>query len=78
MRCALTGIRDQLCLATKFTSGFKRPGDGSKIAVNFQGNSIKSMRLSVEASLKKLQTSYIDLLWMHCTPFCSLLEHLCL
>lgn len=28
---------------------------------NFGGNGTKSMRVSVEASLKKLQTDYIDL-----------------
>ena len=28
---------------------------------NFGGNSAKSLHISVEASLKKLQTSYIDL-----------------
>ena len=28
---------------------------------NFGGNSAKSLHVSVEASLKKLQTSYIDL-----------------
>lgn len=28
---------------------------------NFTGNSTKSLRTSVDASLKKLQTSYIDL-----------------
>ena len=35
------------------------------IQVNFCGNSRKSMHVSVEASLKKLQTSYIDLLYVH-------------
>ena len=29
------------------------------------GNSIKSLNLSVEASLKKLKTSYIDILYVH-------------
>ena len=33
--------------------------------VNYQGNHRKSLHLSVEDSLKKLQTSYIDLLYLH-------------
>ena len=33
--------------------------------MNFAGNGKKSMHVSVEASLKKLQTSYIDILYVH-------------
>ena len=33
--------------------------------MNFTGNSKKSMHMSVEASLQKLKTSYIDLLYVH-------------
>jgi aryl-alcohol dehydrogenase-like predicted oxidoreductase len=36
--------------------------------VNYTGNSRKSMHMSVDASLKKLKTDYIDLLYVHwCT-----------
>ena len=31
----------------------------------YTGNNAKSLRISVEASLKKLRTSYIDLLCVH-------------
>jgi len=31
----------------------------------YVGNSVKSMHISVEASLKKLRTSYIDILYVH-------------
>lgn len=31
----------------------------------YTGNSVKSMHVSVEASLKKLRTSYIDILYVH-------------
>lgn len=31
----------------------------------FVGNNVKSMHVSVEASLKKLRTSYIDILYLH-------------
>ena len=29
------------------------------------GNNVKAMHISVEASLKKLRTSYIDILYVH-------------
>lgn len=55
------GIRDQMVVATKFTTCY-RAGYGEKeIIVNAGGNGTKSLHLSLEASLKKLQTSYIDL-----------------
>ena len=53
------GNRDQMVIATKYTTCF-RPVD-SGINANFAGNGTKSMRVSVDASLKKLQTDYIDL-----------------
>jgi len=31
----------------------------------YTGNNIKSMNISVDASLKKLRTSYIDILYVH-------------
>lgn len=31
----------------------------------YSGNNLKSMYVSVEASLKKLRTDYIDLLYVH-------------
>jgi aryl-alcohol dehydrogenase-like predicted oxidoreductase len=54
------GNRDEIVLATKFTINY-RTGKGHKIQSNFQGNSSKSLHLSVNASLKKLKTDYIDL-----------------
>lgn len=32
---------------------------------HFVGNNLKSMTLSVDASLRKLRTSYIDILYLH-------------
>ena len=61
---AARGNRDELVLATKYASPYKMAEKG-KIQSNYGGNGIKSLRLSVEASLKKLQTSYIDLLYVH-------------
>lgn len=51
--------RDQLVLATKY-SCFTRAGDP-----NSGGNHRKSMIASVESSLQRLGTDYIDLLYLH-------------
>ncbi|KAF9465834.1 NADP-dependent oxidoreductase domain-containing protein [Collybia nuda] len=59
------GIRDQLFLATKYTNNFKRGDDRVTQKIMYVGNGTKSLHLSVEASLKKLQTSYIDLFYVH-------------
>ncbi|CAK5265823.1 unnamed protein product [Mycena citricolor] len=58
------GIRDQIVLSTKFTMNFKAR-QNVQHQVNYAGNNRKSMTLSVEASLKKLRTSYIDILYVH-------------
>lgn len=54
-----TGCRDRLVLATKFTMNM-RSGDP-----NAGGNSRKNIRSSLEASLRRLQTEYVDLYWLH-------------
>ena len=56
-----TGRRDEIVLATKYSSGYKTLSGPALMQSNFGGNSAKSLHVSVEASLKKLQTSYIDL-----------------
>jgi len=52
--------RERLVLATKYTNAM--PGS---LDANASGNHRKSMMQSVEASLKRLKTDYIDLYWMH-------------
>ncbi|KAF9067234.1 NADP-dependent oxidoreductase domain-containing protein [Rhodocollybia butyracea] len=59
------GIRDQLVIATKYTTGYKLGDSNIKQQVNYTGNNAKSLHLSVEASLKKLRTSFIDILYLH-------------
>jgi len=56
--------RDQLVLATKFTSLYPAKSKVD-IKANHAGNHSKSLKISLEASLEKLQTSYIDLLYVH-------------
>jgi aryl-alcohol dehydrogenase-like predicted oxidoreductase len=53
------GLRDRLVIATKYTLS-TRPGDP-----NSGGNHRKSMVRSVETSLRRLNTDYIDLLYLH-------------
>ncbi|TPX34513.1 hypothetical protein SmJEL517_g02846 [Synchytrium microbalum] len=55
--------RDQMVIATKYTSLY--PNDSPKIAINYTGNQAKSLHMSVRDSLKKLQTDYIDILYVH-------------
>ncbi|KAF9256656.1 Aldo/keto reductase [Marasmius fiardii PR-910] len=59
------GIRDQLVIATKYTANWKRGATDIKQKASYVGNSAKSLQVSVEASLKKLRTSYIDILYVH-------------
>ena len=55
----LHGRREQAVLATKYTNAM--PGTDP----NAGGNQRKNMMQSVEASLKRLKTDYIDLYWLH-------------
>jgi aryl-alcohol dehydrogenase-like predicted oxidoreductase len=54
-----SGRRDHLVIATK--SGFAR-AQGTPL---WGGNGAKNIRLAIEASLKRLQTDYIDMYWVH-------------
>jgi aryl-alcohol dehydrogenase-like predicted oxidoreductase len=67
-------IRDQLVIATKYTTNYKLGDQNIKQRVNFTGNNAKSLHLSVEASLKKLRTSYIDILYLHWWDFDTSIE----
>ena len=55
----MQGHRQSVVLATKYTNA--APGTDPNAA----GNQRKNMVQSVEASLKRLQTDYIDLYWVH-------------
>ncbi|KAI1658297.1 Aldo/keto reductase [Daldinia decipiens] len=64
------GNRDQMVIATKFSINFHAgPRGKGEIMINFTGNGSKSLHVSVNASLEKLQTSYIDLLYVHWWDF---------
>jgi aryl-alcohol dehydrogenase-like predicted oxidoreductase len=55
----IRGDRQSVVLATKYSNAV--PGNDPNAA----GNNRKSMMQSVEASLKRLQTDYVDLYWVH-------------
>jgi aryl-alcohol dehydrogenase-like predicted oxidoreductase len=55
----MKGHRESIVLATKYTNS----GPGTD--PNAAGNQRKNMMQAVDASLKRLQTSYIDLYWVH-------------
>ena len=54
-----SGLRDRVVLATKYTFN-TRPGDP-----NAGGNGRKNLVQSLEASLRRLKTDYVDLYWLH-------------
>ncbi|MEO0899644.1 MAG: aldo/keto reductase [Bacteroidota bacterium] len=62
--------RDHFVIATKYTL-YDRTGDP-----NFGGNHRKNLIRSVEASLKRLQTDYIDILWLHAWDFTTSVQEI--
>lgn len=60
------GNREHMIIATKYTGPFGASTIGKNShAVNHAGNSRRSLHVSVRHSLEKLQTDWIDLLYMH-------------
>ncbi|KAK7438468.1 putative aryl-alcohol dehydrogenase aad14 [Stygiomarasmius scandens] len=66
--------RDQIVLATKYTTCFKVMDPEIKQTDNYVGNNTKSMTISVKHSLKKLRTDYIDILYVHWWDFDTSIE----
>jgi len=62
------GDRERFVVATKYTLK-TRPGDP-----NASGNHRKNLVQSLEASLKRLNTDYIDLYWVHAWDFMTPVE----
>ncbi|KAK4051921.1 putative aryl-alcohol dehydrogenase aad14 [Microbotryomycetes sp. JL201] len=58
-------VRDRLVLATKYTTNYKSHALGKNESVNFGGNSKKAMHMSIRDSLRKLQTDYVDIFYVH-------------
>ena len=49
----------------QYTENYKRGKSEFKQQITYAGNNVKNMHVSVEASLKKLRTTYIDILYVH-------------
>lgn len=57
--------RDQIVIATKFTTEYRSWELGLGKTPNTSGNHKRSLHMSVRDSLKKLQTDFIDILYLH-------------
>lgn len=73
---AARGVRDEIVLATKYSCGYKVNSSPTRIQSNFGGNGSKSLHLSVEDSLRKLRTTYVDLLYVHYADLATTAEEL--
>ncbi|KAF2479477.1 aryl-alcohol dehydrogenase [Neohortaea acidophila] len=63
------GRRNEVVLATKYTGPFNHALGTSVHQSNYGGTGSKSMYVSLESSLKNLQTDYIDLYYVHVWDF---------
>jgi aryl-alcohol dehydrogenase-like predicted oxidoreductase len=61
----ISSEREQVVLATKYSFATNPPNTNRPVDVNNAGNQRKNMLQSVEASLKRLKTDYLDLYWLH-------------
>lgn len=67
----LAGRRDQFTVATKFALG---GAEGTGVLQT--GNGRRAMSRSVEGSLKRLGSDYIDLLWVHFPDFVTRIDEI--
>ncbi len=63
--------RDRFIVATKYSLTSKWQGDNNP---NGGGNHRKNMMRSLEGSLKRLNTDYVDILWLHAWDFATPVE----
>jgi aryl-alcohol dehydrogenase-like predicted oxidoreductase len=61
---ASRNVRDEMVIATKYTVPIKTPDD-KRILSNHRGNNKKSLRISLEGSLKTPKTDYVDIMYVH-------------
>ena len=57
--------RDQMIIATKYTTDYRTHELGKGKAPNATGNHKRSMFVSLRDSLRKLQTDFVDILYVH-------------
>jgi aryl-alcohol dehydrogenase-like predicted oxidoreductase len=64
------GLREQVVIATKYTFGSEAPG------INGLGNGRKNAWRALDDSLRRLNTDYVDLYWMHAWDCVTPLEEI--
>ena len=58
----------------QYTTIFKKNAQEIQQKVHYTGDNVKAMHISVEASLKKLRTDYIDILYVHWWDYTASVE----
>ena len=58
----------------KYSMNYKREQSDISHKVNYIGNHAKSLHLSIRDSLKKLRTSYVDILYVHFWEYSTSVE----
>ncbi|KAK7696110.1 hypothetical protein QCA50_000753 [Cerrena zonata] len=66
--------RSEIVLATKYAGQWQRHNSAVKSQASYVGTSYKSMYESLEGSLKKLRTSYVDIFYVHFWDYTSSIE----
>lgn len=68
--------RDLMVIATKFTTPYRNHELGKGKTVNYSGNHKRSIHMSVRDSLRKLQTDFIDILYLHWWDWTTSIEEI--
>ncbi|KAK9321522.1 NADP-dependent oxidoreductase domain-containing protein [Lipomyces orientalis] len=68
--------RDQIVIATKFTTEYKAYSLGKGKTPNHCGNHKRCLHMSVRDSLKKLQTDWIDIIYLHWWDYTTSIEEI--
>ncbi|KAK4187022.1 aryl-alcohol dehydrogenase [Podospora australis] len=72
-------VRDRMVVSTKYSSDvgmydFQNPGMMKGMTANHGGNSRRSLHHSVQSSLRRLQTDWIDILYLHWWDYTTSIE----
>ena len=70
------GNRDIMFLATKYSNNYRMYELGPGKSINYSGNHKKAMHVSIRDSLRKLQTDYIDLFYVHWWDWSTSIEEM--
>ncbi|KAJ5595553.1 aryl-alcohol dehydrogenase AAD14 [Penicillium hispanicum] len=68
--------RDHMVIATKFTTDYRTYELGKGKAPNAAGNHKRNMMISLRDSLRKLQTDWVDILYLHWWDYTTSIEEI--